>query len=250
MHRFFDPTPEIMGERLRLPKSEARHAVSVLRVREGERVTVLDGAGGEWLCEVAERGRRDVELRVLESRRHERARRRVSLVQGIVKGRAMELILQKATELGAFRIAPVIVERTVARPDPSEVSAKLAKWRTIAVESLKQCGACWLPQIDAPCDLAGYLSKADDVDLSLVATLGDGIADTRTAFSEFREREGVNPETVALWIGPEGDFSSDELDAIGEAGGRPVSFGPLTLRSETAAICGLSIVGAELRALQ
>lgn len=248
MHRFFDPAPEIVGDLLRLPKSEARHAVSVLRVREGDRVAVLDGAGGEWVCEVVGRGRRDAELRVVESRRHERPRHRLALVQGIVKGKAMELIIQKATELGASRIAPLIVERTVARPDPAEGAAKLAKWRAIAIESLKQCGTFWLPDIASPCALPQFLSEVSEFDLSLVASLGEGCSDPRTVFSEFREIHGGNPESAAIWIGPEGDFSPLELDAIQSAGVRAVSLGPLTLRSDTAAICGLAIVGAELRA--
>lgn len=248
MHRFFDPNPEIAGGLLRLPKSEARHAVSVLRVREGERVTVLDGAGGEWLCEVAERGRRDAELRVVEARRHERPRHRLTLVQGIVKGKAMESIIQKATELGAARIAPLIVERTVARPDPAESAAKLAKWRAIAIESLKQCGTFWLPAIDAPRSLTQFLLEISEFELSLVASLGEGCPDPRTVFSEFRGTRGANPESAAIWIGPEGDFSPAELDAIQRAGVRAIGLGPLTLRSDTAAICGLAIVGAELRA--
>ena len=248
MPRFFVPSPEVVGGRLRLPKSEASHAVSVLRVREGERVTALDGAGGEWLCEVGERGRRDVELGVLESRRHERPAHRLTLVQAIVKGKAMELILQKATELGATRIVPLIVDRSVARPDPAELQAKLAKWRTIAVESIKQCGAFWLPTIDSPCGVSEFLSRSDDVDLSLIASLGEGIEDTRTVFQEFRKRRGVNPSSASIWIGPEGDFSPSELEAIQASGVAGVSLGPLTLRSETAAICGLAIVGAELRA--
>lgn len=248
MHRFFDPAPETVGDRLRLPKSEARHAVSALRVREGDRVTVLDGAGGEWRCEVIERGKRDVELLVVEARRHERPKRRVTLVQGIVKGKAMELIIQKATELGASRIAPLVVERTVARPAASESAAKLAKWRAIAIESLKQCGAFWLPCIDSPCAFSPFLSTVSEFDLSLVASLGGNCSDPRTAFSEYRATTGANPESVAIWIGPEGDFSPAELEAVQRAGGRSISLGPLTLRSETAAICGLAIIGAEMRA--
>lgn len=230
-----------------MPKAEAHHAVSVLRVREGERVSVLNGCGQELICEVESKGRREVALKVLDDVQHARLAGELVLVQAIVKGKAMELIVQKATELGAVRVVPVITERTVARPDKEEFEAKAEKWRGVAVEALKQCGTPWLPRIGAPMDLNALLEQPLEWDLSLVAALDDSRREARSYFEELKMEGATAPGSVSVWIGPEGDFSARELEAVKAAGVLPFGLGPLTLRSETAALAALAIVGAELR---
>lgn len=248
MHRFFVPTAPGPGASFDLPKTEAHHASSVLRVREGEEAVVLDGQGRVLRCEIETVGRRQVSLRGLEETRQERGHGGLILAQAVVKGKAMELIVQKATELGVARIVPVITERTVARPDSSEFAAKRDKWRGVAIEACKQCGSAWLPEVDEPVLLPDALEICGaEGRLSLVAALDDDRMEIRDAFAAFREREGRAPESVAIWVGPEGDFTPDEMSVIKAAGARPVTLGDLTLRSETAAICALSIAGAEMR---
>ncbi len=249
MHRFFFQNAPGAGELFDLPKAEAHHASSVLRVREGEAAIVLDGAGRALRCEIESVGRRQVRLRALSESRQERGHGELILVQAVVKGKAMDLIVQKATELGVARIAPVITERSVARPDPSEFAAKRDKWRGVAIEACKQCGSAWLPEVDEPTPLqdASEVCGAGGR-LSLVAALDDERMEIGEAFAAFQQREGRAPESAAIWIGPEGDFTPDEMKLIKNAGARAVTLGELTLRSETAAICALSIAGAEMRA--
>ena len=248
MHRFFVPNAPAAGESFDLPKAEAHHASSVLRVREGEAAAVLDGAGRVLRCEIECVGRRQVRLRALSESRQERRRGELILVQAVVKGKAMDLIVQKATELGVARIAPVITERSVARPDSSEFAAKRDKWRGVAIEACKQCGSAWLPEVDEPAGLQDALELCGAGGrLSLVAALDDERVEIREAFAAFHQREGRAPESTAIWIGPEGDFTPEEMSAIRDAGVRPVTLGELTLRSETAAICALAIAGAEMR---
>ncbi len=248
MHRFFISDLPEEGDRLELPKAEAHHAASVLRVRQGDEVTVLDGRGNVLLCEVESVARREVSLVISERRRHERQGGAVTLFQSIVKGKAMDHVVQKATELGVSRIVPVVTERTVARPSAGEAEGKREKWLGIAIEAVKQCGSPWLPDIGAPVEFQEALEMGRGSELVLVASLDEEKSEARRWFQEHREAAGGNPETVAAWIGPEGDFTPGELAAVLSAGARPISLGPLVLRADTAAICALAVIGAELRA--
>ena len=248
MHRFFVPNAPKVGESFELPKSEAHHAVSVLRVRVGDTAIALDGKGRALRCEVESCGRRQVSLRAGEETVRPRTGGELILVQAVAKGKAMDLIIQKATELGVARVVPVITERTVARPDSGDYAAKRDKWRDIAIEACKQCGAVWLPEVDEPMTLGDALATCRPTGrLSLVTALEEGAMEIRAGFEAFRGREGREPDSVSIWVGPEGDFSENEMIDIKAAGAIPVTLGELTLRSETAAICGLSIAGAELR---
>ena len=172
------------------------------------------------------------------------------LAQSIIKGKAMDLVVQKATELGVSRIAPILTERTVARPDAREFGAKREKWRDVAIEACKQCGAVWLPEIDEPTALEDALSLCGKAGrLSLAAALEGDAVEIAAGFEAYGRKESRPPESVAIWIGPEGDFTAGELRALKKAGAVPVTLGGLTLRSETAALCALSIAGAALRAV-
>jgi len=125
--------------------------VHVLRLRPGDRVTVLDGAGTELLCEVRESKPDKVKLTVVEKLSIAPLPYQVVLLQALPKGKIIESIIQKATELGVFRVVPLISERVVAAPLDQQAALKKAeKWRLVALEAIKQCGSAWLPQIDPP----------------------------------------------------------------------------------------------------
>lgn len=247
MRRFY-LEPEACGAPiLKLTGREAHHAAHVLRTQQGERLTVLDGAGGEYLCAVRQIGRREVTLEVLEKRRVPPPPFSVTLLQALPKSRAFDLILEKATELGVRRIVPLISARSVSRPGEAG-ECKLEKWRLTLIEALKQCGAAWLPQLDAPPTVEGFLAREQGFDLQWVASLRAGAQHPQESFRASRARLGRLPQTVAVWIGPEGDFTAEELDAIESAGAIPVSLGPRVLRVETAALYCLSILNYELTA--
>src|SRR5262245_9758931 len=131
MHRFFLPPEECNSDVLRLSDREAHHASDVLRVREGECVSVLDGAGREFLCEVQAVGRRKIQLGVLEKKTFPVRRSRITLLQALPKGKIIESIIQKATELGAFRIVPLIAERVVSHLDDGDGERKTEKWKQV-----------------------------------------------------------------------------------------------------------------------
>jgi 16S rRNA (uracil1498-N3)-methyltransferase len=248
MHRFHLPPDACRGDSLTLTDVEAHHALHVLRVRLGDAVAVLDGEGGVFACAVTALDRHRVSLGVRERRTEPRPDHEITLVQAVTKTRSMEWIVQKGTELGLRRLVPVLTARSVPQFSGAEAARKAGRWREIAIESLKQCGTPWLPGIQTPLPLSEYLAGIPRFDLMLVASLHPGASHPRRALEAYRARPGCLPKEIAVWIGPEGDFTEAEVAAICNAGAVPISLGPLVLRAETAAVCCLSFLGYELRA--
>ena len=174
MHRFFLPPEQCRNASLFLTGREEHHARDVVRVRRGERVAVVDGTGHEFLCEVQEYARDKVRLAVVEKLFHPALLSQITLLQAVPKGRIMEAIIQKATELGASRIVPLLAERVVAQLDDQEAGHKAAKWRLVAVEAIKQCGSAWLPEVEAPVTPSRFLARGESFELPLIASLESG----------------------------------------------------------------------------
>lgn len=246
MHRFFLPPEQTRGEILTLSESDAHHAARVLRVQPGEAVTVLDGAGGEFHGVVETVGKRAVTVRVSERRRHPPRVAEITLVQAVAKTKAMDGLLQKSVELGAARVMPLVAERSVSHPGDAE--DKRAKWQTIATEAAKQCGAFWLTRIEAPLTPGEWLRRGVRFDLMLIASLMDTPKHPRSHFERFLTERGHLPQSLAVIIGPEGDFSPAEYAAFKATGALPITLGPLVLRVETAATFVLAAVNYELTA--
>ena len=247
MHRFYLPPAQCQGISLTLTGTEAHHALDVLRIKAGERVVVLDGAGRELQCSVRAVQRKAVELAVEQIVSSPAPVCAVTLVQAIPKGKLIETIIQKATELGALHIIPLLSERVATRLEGDAVNHKAEKWRQTAIEAIKQCGQRWLPQVAAPITLPDLLGRGEKFDLSLVGSLRSEARHPREYFRAHEKEFKTPPATIRLWIGPEGDFTDAELHAIREAGARPINLGPLVLRSDTAAIYSLSIISYELQ---
>jgi 16S rRNA (uracil1498-N3)-methyltransferase len=244
MRRFYLPPAECLSDHLVLTGSEAHHAADVLRVKEGDEVAVLDGAGGELVCRVETVARKKVQLGVQSRTTAPAPPWRITLVQAIPKGKMLEAIIQKATELGVWRIVPLLSQRVTTHLEGDAIEHKTEKWRQTAVEAIKQCGQRWLPQVDPPTTLPAWLARGDKFDLTLVASLQDDRRHLRAYLPSGARR----PQAICIWIGPEGDFAAEEMEAIRGAGALPITLGPLVLRSETAALCALSIINHELGA--
>jgi 16S rRNA (uracil1498-N3)-methyltransferase len=248
MHRFYVPPEDSRDDFLALTGNEAHHATRVLRIREGERVTALNGIGGEYGCAVGTAKGKTVSLRILERRKAPPRSCAVTLLQAIPKGKIIESIIQKATELGAARIVPILSERVVTHLDSQSAESKREKWQQVAIEAIKQCGQPWLPRVEAPMSLAAWLARQERCDLALVGCLESGSRHPHLWFEEFSRENHRVPKSVAVWVGPEGDFTSAEYRAIQQSGARPMTLGPLVLRVETAAMYSLSVVHHELTA--
>jgi 16S rRNA (uracil1498-N3)-methyltransferase len=242
MPRFYLPPERCAGAGLRLAGREAHHALHVLRLKRGDPVVVLDGAGHEFFCEVEKGSRETVELRLTKKNSQPPLSCEITLLQALPRGKIIESIIQKAVELSTHRIVPLLTEHVVVRLDDKGAEHKREKWQQVAVEAIKQCGAAWLPKIEAPTSIKEFLARNEKFELSLVGSLPPERRHPRKIFCEFEKANGRLPKSVAVWIGPEGDFTPDELKAIQASGALPITLGNLTLRVETAAIYCLSVL--------
>ncbi len=211
---------------------EARHALKVMRLRVGERCELFDGCGHALrACIVATAGSSSMQLEAEELLRPMPPVAGITLALAIPKGANMELIVQKAVELGVSRIVPLISERTIVRLDAAQAEAKTAKWRRTVLEACKQCGVNTLPMVEAPQPYAHFLARTDLPPLRLQCAI---VPEARPLRAALEAGRAAGEREAALLIGPEGDFSPAEYAAGRIAGFEPVSLGPIILRVETA----------------
>jgi 16S rRNA (uracil1498-N3)-methyltransferase len=158
----------------------------------------------------------------------------------------MDLIVQKAVEIGAAEITPILSARTVVRLDEESASAKQSKWQTIAIEAAKQCGQNWLPQVQVPQTMSQFFQQSRRFDLQLIGSLQSDAVHLKKILQEYSSEHGDRPASVLMLVGPEGDFTPAELSLARSHGCRPITLGPIVLRVETASIYCLSILSYEL----
>jgi len=223
---------------------EARHFAQVLRGKAGDRITVFDGAGRRAAANVLQVSREQVSLELSEAATTAPTPPRVTLAQAIPKGKTMDLIVQKAVELGVAAIQPLVTRHTVVQPD----GGKAEKWTRTALEACKQCGQDTLPRIDEPLPFDRWLEREPGApsaagQLRIVASLAAGAMPLRELLRDARDVTAVTDLT--LLVGPEGDFSPEETRAALDAGFHPATLGSIVLRVETAALYCLSAVRYE-----
>lgn len=250
MHRFYLPPDQCSDTILRLDGREGHHASRVLRVRAGESVVVLDGKGKTYHADVTDVAKSTVELAVRRIEKSPAPACAITLVQAIPKAKLLDSIIQKATELGATRVIPLLSERVVTQIDESNADSKSEHWRTVAIEAIKQCGSPWLPEVEPALRPSELLARNESSDLFLIASLQPGSRHAGVLFREFRDRERREPGTISIWVGPEGDFTPREVETAISAGARPITLGPLVLRCETAATYCLSLLNYEIQSCQ
>jgi len=232
--RFFIPGVS-ERDRVRVGKDEARHMTRVLRMKCGDELIAFDGAGAECRCRIVEAVSRDVVVEVLERREVSRERAvEVTLAVAATKTKAMDLIVQKCTELGLSRLIPFHSSRSVAK---IKDASKIEKWRRITIEAAKQCGRNVLLEITEPVDRRGLADAIRDHDLAVVAAVSERAATLKQVL-----QENPSARTILYVVGPEGGFKTDELAELTGAGAVPVSLGPSILRVETAAIAALAMI--------
>ena len=241
MHRFYlspnlwnAPSPV-------LDEGESHHVLDVLRFGVGDHVTVFDGEGSEARGDIAAVEGGKVILRVGPKLRSQPLACAITLAQAIPKGKNMDFIVQKATELGAARIAPLFSDRTIVQLDVKDAEKKRDKWREIAIEACKQCGQNRLPEIAVPRSPRVFFEKQEPSELMLIASLQPDARRIKSVLADH-----ANPRSVCVLVGPEGDFTPAELALAKSMGCRPVTLGPIILRAETAALYCLSVLAHEL----
>jgi 16S rRNA (uracil1498-N3)-methyltransferase len=234
--RFYCAAPLAPHADLALPEALAHHAARVLRLRDGDAVTLFDGTGGEYPATLRFEGKAAHARLGAHDPREAELPGRITLVQGLPGGDKMDWVAEKAVELGAAALAPISARRSVTKLSGDREEKRLAHWRRVAQAASEQCGRNRLMRVDAPCALDAWL-RQPAAGLRLLCH-PEAQTDLAGALAPLRGRAGLE---ISLLVGPEGGWSDEELQAAAQAGVQAVRFGPRVLRTETA---GLALIAA------
>jgi 16S rRNA (uracil1498-N3)-methyltransferase len=242
VHRFFASPEVIDNGTIRLTAEESHHLARVLRLREGEMVSVFDGLGNEWECEIAAIHKSECRLSILKKLETVvESPLRLTLAQALVKGEKFDLVVQKATELGVSRILPVITEHCEIRISEERSEQRLQRWQRISLGAIKQSGRRRLVEIDQPVKFQQFCRDLQG-EPALIFSEKTGSEKTGSE----KTGRGLPPlaaqdSGLTVVIGPEGGWSDGELDLATSSGLIPVHLGPRILRTETAAITAVTL---------
>jgi 16S rRNA (uracil1498-N3)-methyltransferase len=244
MHRFFISPELIQGTSVHFPTDLAHQITRVLRLREQERVVVLDNSGQEWEVELRAFGKRSVEGAIVASRpNRNEPHTTLTLYMALLKGKKNELVLQKGTELGITRYVPVVTSRSVVGSLHDLSDAKVDRWENVVREAAEQSERGRLPVVSEPLLLDAALGEArQSGGLSLVAWEDQA----RQSIKRVLGQQADPPAHINLFVGPEGGFEEDEVLHARAYGVIPVTLGPRILRAETAAIAAVAVILYEL----
>lgn len=237
--RLYLDQPLAAGSDVALSRGTAAHALRVLRLTDGDRLTLFNGDGREYAARlrVGHAGLPSAHIEGTSAPPRE-SPLRVSLLQSLARGEKMDWIIQKATELGAARITPVMSARSGLRLDGTRAQRRLEHWRGIAIAACEQCGRNVVPQIDAPLDLAAGVAPRAAAQDAVRWMLHPGTG------APLRERAVPPNAAIELAVGPEGGFDADDLAVLRASGFSELALGPRILRTETAGLAALAALQA------
>lgn len=245
MHRFFIQHSQIQGSRLYVEGPDVNHIKNVLRMKRGDQVMVSDGEGMQYLCALESFTDGLVWFEIVDTWKENRElSSKLYLFQGLPKSDKMELIIQKAVELGVYEVIPVKTRRTVVKLDEKKEAARVARWNAIAESAAKQSGRRVIPKVTGVMTFREALDYSDDFQVKLIP-----FEHARGMEGAKREFERIRPGMDAgIFIGPEGGFEDEEIALAESLGVKPVSLGRRILRTETAGLMALSVAGYLLEA--
>lgn len=231
--RFYCSPPLLFDTTLDLPPDAAHHASRVLRLRLNDPVQVFDGAGNALDASIGEiTGKRVVLHKLKPCDAEPTSPLHIVLAQAMCSSEKMDWVVQKATELGAAEIQPVQTQRSVARLSGERVEKRTEHWRSVTIAACEQCGRNMLPQVHAPLEIGAWLMQMRDNTGSKFILQPEGAV-------SLRQHPALHGK-ITLLIGPEGGFSADEVLMAQQVGFSPVLLGPRVLRTETAALAGIT----------
>ncbi|MCW0217836.1 MAG: 16S rRNA (uracil(1498)-N(3))-methyltransferase [Prosthecobacter sp.] len=237
LSRFYLPTTAWQPDTLTLSWDEAAHCARVLRRQVGDAVEVFDGAGRVAQAEITSVSKTSVSLRITDLLQHAPLPHRIHLLPAMIKAEPFEWLLEKAVELGATSIQPILTERTVVHLSGEHLEKKMGKWQRHMIESAKQCHTPFVTRLEKPRPFAQVLADLPAGMLKILPALSEHSRTLHDITAGFQE--------ACIAIGPEGDFTPGEERLAQENGFIPVTLGPLILRAETATVSALAVLGHE-----
>ena len=244
MHRFVVSPDNIKDNIITLEGDDFKHLRQVLRLKAGDSINVFDGSGIEYEADIlsVEKSRAIAEIKAAFQSDTE-PKVRVTLFQGLPKGEKMDLIIQKGVELGVHRIIPVITNRTVVKLDKKDSERKTERWSRISREAAKQCRRAYVPEVTGPVSFNEALMIAESSEAALMLYENE----EKKCLKETLKCYNINKiKNIALFVGPEGGFTYQEVENCKNLGYNIVGLGKRILRAETASISVLSIIMYEM----
>ena len=239
MHHFFVTPEQVKGEHIYIEGSDVNHIKNVLRMKIGEELGISDGNNKKYLCEIESMTSEEVCVAIKEEQCADtELPSKIYLFQGLPKSDKMELIVQKAVELGAYEIIPVVTKRAVVKLDEKKASKKVERWNSIAEGGAKQSGRNVIPKVTDVMTWKEAMEYAKGLDVVLIPyELAEGMQETKDTLAQIQPGQ-----SIGIFIGPEGGFETSEVESAMEYGAKPITLGKRILRTETAGLTTLSIL--------
>ena len=239
MHHFFVTPEQVREDNIIIEGSDVNHIKNVLRMKVGEELEISDGDNKKYLCEIASMSSDEVCAMIkTELKVDTELPSKIYLFQGLPKSDKMELIVQKAVELGVYEIIPVATKRAVVKLDDKKASKKIERWQAIAESGAKQSGRNVIPEVKNVMVFKEAVQYAKSLDVLLVPyELAEGMSETKALISTIQPGQ-----SIGFFIGPEGGFETSEVEYAIENGAKAITLGKRILRTETAGLTTLSIL--------
>ena len=238
MSRFFVPRASVKGNTISVSGEEAHHILDVMRLKLSDSVTTFDGTGKEYTGVITKADKRSLVIEVKKVREYKQEPgSHITVIQAIPKRERIEYFIEKATELGVSGIIPVTTARTIPDWSDEKKVSHVERWRKLAREASKQCGRLDIPEISKITEFKDLLVKMPKEGLKLIAALDERAVPIKALLRDFKGGSAI------IAIGPEGDFTPDEVKMAVDSGFLIVSLGPRVLKSDTAGLFVLSVIG-------
>lgn len=239
MQHFFVTPDKVCESQIFIEGTDVNHMKNVLRMKSGEKVEVSDGTGNQYLCEVSGYESDHAVLNIIQRREADtELQSKLYLFQGLPKNDKMELIVQKAVELGVYEVIPVEMKRCVVKLDAKKAGKKIERWNSISESAAKQAGRSIIPKVTEVMTYQEALEKAGHLEQVFVPyELAKDIKETKKMLDNVK-----SGQSIGIFIGPEGGFEKEEIEKAIESGAHPITLGRRILRTETAGLAILSIL--------
>lgn len=243
MPKFFVTDENINNNKIRIVGEDVNHIKNVLRKKMGDQLTICNAdIANDYLCEIVELEEDEIKCNILERlETNSESNIKVTILQGLPKADKMELVIQKAVELGVYDITPVEMKRCVVKLTDKDKVKKLQRWQKIAEVAAKQSGRNRIPQINDMISVKNVCNLCTEYDIVIVAYENEKENKLKYELEKLKEKQ-INDLKIAVLIGPEGGIDKEEIDRLKESGSKIVTLGNRILRTETVALNILSII--------